>query len=343
MVTNLLRPWILARLLTGGAAAILLVVATLTAWRVLRHWRVGATTEGQIALERRAELVATVVQAALAMTIGGLVLTVLGADRTAPAIRGAMCAYGVFASTDGGFLALATSALASFACAMWLVVHRLDLRMPTPTLTRGKFLALFSVAPLVWLDLWVASRFALRLDLEVVASCCSSGLDSARQTIQGAGADGAYTPFLFAVGATAAAAGTAFWARRRPHHASAWTAAVASLVAAAASVPAILGYVAPHVYESPAHQCPFCLLHADVGAIGWPLFGALFAGTVVGAALGLVSALERRAGDASQSQALRRRLGGAGAIAWAIVLVLTVTPVLRFTLTTGGASLFGHG
>ena len=55
MITNLLRPWILARLSSGAAVAILCAVAVVVAWRVLSRWRIGTTSEGQLILERRAE------------------------------------------------------------------------------------------------------------------------------------------------------------------------------------------------------------------------------------------------------------------------------------------------
>ena len=62
---NLLRPWVLARLFSGAATVALCLIGAIVAARVLRYWRVGATSEGQLALERRAELVAAVVQVAL--------------------------------------------------------------------------------------------------------------------------------------------------------------------------------------------------------------------------------------------------------------------------------------
>ena len=69
MLTNLLRPWILARLLSGAAVLALVIYGAVVAWRVLKHWRVGKSSEGQLALERRAELVATIVQVALSIAV----------------------------------------------------------------------------------------------------------------------------------------------------------------------------------------------------------------------------------------------------------------------------------
>lgn len=334
------RPWLLARLATGALAAVLCGMALVVAWRVLRRWRLGATSEGQLALERRAELVATLVQVALVVSLGGLALTVLVADRSAQSIRGAMCAWGVFESTAVGFWPVATSALSAMACALWLVLHRLDLRLERPVLTRAKFGALNLVTPLVVLDLATFATFAAQLDFDVVASCCSVGLDGGSPLRRGAeGGPGALL-FGAALAFTFGAGALLTVNARRPSMVLSFVGALASLPAAGLTLGATLFYVAPHAYELPHHRCPFCLLHAHVGGIGWPLFGALFAATVLGLASGLVAALRARAGEPMQVDASLRALGRLGALGWLVVLVSLVFPVASYWLRTG-SSVFG--
>lgn len=343
-VDALARPLFMARLLTGLTAAVLCALAVWVSIRVLRHWRVGASSEGQLALERRAELVATLVQAGLMLALLGLTLTVLAADRSADAIRGAMCAYGVFDSTAVGFAPLLTAGIASLGCALWLVLHRLDLRLQTPVLTRTKFLALFVVAPLVWIDAGTFVAFSRGLDFDMVASCCSVGLDGGAIGRWGADSGGGNGALLFwiASGLGLAAAAALLWASRdrAGSRFSALAATFLSLGAAAAMLPAVLLYVAPHAYETPHHLCPFCLLHADVGGIGWPLFGSVFLGTALGAGAGLVELLRARAGEPDAVSDLRARLGRWGAFAWTAAVLLAAAPVIRFSLITEGASLF---
>ena len=337
----LARPLFMARFLSGATAAVLCVVAIWVALRVLKRWRIGSSHEGQLALERRAELVATLVQAGLMLALMGLVLTVLAADRSADSIRGAMCAYGVFDSTGLAFWPLLTSVIASLGCALWLVFHRLDLKLERPVLTRTKFTALFALAPIVWLDLAVFLGFAGQLDFDVIASCCSVGLDGGVLGRWGADSSRAgSTIFIAAVALSLAAAAALLWTRRRPGIASSATAALLSIGAAATMVPAILLYVAPHAYETPHHLCPFCLLHADVAGIGWPLFGTVFAGTALGTATALVEAFRTRSGEPDAVSSLQGRLGRWGALAWAFAAVCALAPVVRFAIISGGASLF---
>lgn len=341
MLTNLLRPWILARLLSGAAVLALVVYGAVIAARVLRHWRVGKSSEGQLALERRAELVATIVQVALSIAIVDLALTVLTADRLTDSISGAMCAYGVLDASPWGFVALTLSGLAAGACALWVVLHRLDLELKAPVLTKRKFVGLFVLAPLLAADLFATLRWALDLDMQVVASCCSIGLDGALGSSGAAGGG----PHTLAAGLgfafTVLAALTAAWAWRRPSRAAAYAAAISSALGLAAAFPAVLWFVAPHAYETPHHLCPFCLLHADVYGIGWPLFGALFGAAVSGLALGLVELQRGASGDGAVVSALERRLGGAAAIGWVAAILLAAFPVVRFAVISGGASLFG--
>ncbi|MEZ4339794.1 MAG: hypothetical protein R3B82_24500 [Sandaracinaceae bacterium] len=339
MLTNLLRPWIVARLLSGTAAVILCTVGVVVAIRVLRYWRVGATSEGQLALERRAELVAAVVQVALAVSIANVASTVLSADRLTHSIRGAMCAWGVFDASPWGFAALGTSIAAAAGCAFWVVLHRLDLRHARPTLTRRKFYALFLILPLLAADLVATTEWVLDLDMQVVASCCSIGLDDALATTGGAESGPRALSAWLALGAAGLAALLAFATWRRPGRLVALVAGFVSAIASVLALPAILGYVAPHAYESPHHLCPFCLLHADVGGIGWPLFGALFAAGVFGVAIGLVET-QRRAGEAEHVDGFERRLGGWASALWTVTILIAAAPVVRWAVISGGASLF---
>jgi hypothetical protein len=345
VATNVLHPLLLLRLVAALVVAALVLAGARVAWQVLARWHVGQASEGQLVLERRAELVATLVQGALGATVAGLALTVLTADRLAPSIRGAMCAYGVFGSTETGFVALATSAVSAATCTLWVVLHRLDLRLATPALTRRKFMFLLWISPVVLADLVAQLRFVLELDFSVVASCCSTSLDGAAAVVTHAASSGARTlAGGLALTAALGAAGAALVTRRAPSALAAWTVGALSLVAAAAAMPAVLWVVAPYTYESPHHLCPFCLLRAEAAGLGWPLFAALFAGTVLGSALALVESQKRAAGAAVEGAAMQRGLAGWAAGAWLLAVALAATPVVRYLLRSGGASLFGdHG
>lgn len=175
MTQNLLEPWVLLRMVAGLVA--LLLCAAATARKVLRHFDVQRATEGQLALERQLELAATFVRVGAVVQVLALVLSVLGADRMSRAVRGAMCAYGVFGANAWGFRSLAATGLVALVAGVVAQVYAFDARVRSLDLARPLARLTLVMAPLAAVDLALAGEFLLRLDLTAVASCCSVQLD----------------------------------------------------------------------------------------------------------------------------------------------------------------------
>lgn len=342
MSTNFLNLWILARVTQVGVATLLCVAGALLGLRIVRQWQPGLSSEQQLVLERRAELVASVMQVALLLEVMGLGLAVLVADRMVGGIRGAMCAFGVLTSVPTGFHGLLASTLAAAACALWVILHRFDLRLEAPALTRRKFVCLIPVGALALGDLALVLAFAYQLDFEVIASCCSVWVDAA---VVHAGAAKLLLPPIWAGGLGVAAAVIAALAStaaaRKPGRATAWIACGASALAPAAMLPAVLGVVAPHALGTPTHLCPFCLLHVQGGGIGWPLFSAMFLGCVLGMGIGVVELNRVAAKDTVVVRTMQRSLGYWSAVSWLCALACGALPVVRFLLESGGVSVYG--
>ena len=197
------------------------------------------------------------------------------------------------------------------------------------------------VAPLLVLDFAAASRFALALDFRVVASCCSTGLEGARAIVLGAGGGARTTAFALFAGASAGAIVLSLAARRTSGPRIALGAALLGSLAAVSSVPAVLGYVAPHAYETSQHLCPFCLLDAEGGYLGWPLYAALFSGTALTLAVGLAALAMPAVSEKDAVLTMLRTTLLRMAVAWSIALTLAIYPVAHYAWVTGGASLFG--
>jgi hypothetical protein len=343
---NLLEPWIFLRLAVGVVTAALFARGAWVSARVLRHFDVARATEGQLALERQAELASTFVRVGSVLAAGSLLFTVLAADRLSHSVRGAMCAYGVFGASRYGFAALAASVFLALAAGTLTQLFALDTRVRDLSLVRPLAMLSIAVAPLALLDLALNAQFFLGLDLTVVASCCSVGLDgaaaSASTFVQGP------RQLVTTVGPliVAASAITAWLVSTRGGGRHGTRAVVLSGLLAVAALPFALGAavleVAPHAFELPGHLCPFCLLRSDVYGIGYPLFGSIFLAVIWGAGAA-IGALLLRLRPESSSPALaafvRPRLRGQ-AIAWLVALAVGAFPVLRYAIVTGGASLF---
>ena len=341
--SNLLDLWILARVVLSLAALAMVGVGATMAGRLAWQWRSGDSGQRQLRAERQAELVATTLQVAMLFSVGGVLLTALMAERLTQTIRGAMCAYGVLASTEAGFAALIASTLAALGGALWRLFHRFDLSLRRPVLTRRKLIAALGVAGLVAVDAYLTLRFVLQLDFEVIASCCSVFLDGDVAAFQAAKLPltRASVGFLGALAGIVAIT-SALAAARRPGPLRGLLALTASLLAGVLGLAAIIWVVAPHIYATPYHVCPFCLLNSTGAWVGWILFPAVGVGLTLGLGIGVVELNRRAAGEDDVTDALVTRLGRAAALAWGIALVVALGCVLGYVLRAGGVSVFGE-
>lgn len=335
---NLLEPWILLRLVAGAVAALLFVRAATTSARVLRHFDAARASEGQLALERRAELAATFVRVGAVVQVLALLVGVLGADRLSRGVRGAMCAYGVFDASPWGARSLVASVAVALAAGVLGQVAAFDARLPTLRLARPLAWATVALAPLSLVDLGLVWAFLGRVDLSVVASCCSVGLDEPAAEAGAAVGGPRVAASALALSLVAAGIVTALVAARRPTGPRAWLAGAVSLLGLPFAIAAAVLEVAPHVFETPTHVCPFCLFKRDAAFLGYPIFGAMFLAVVWGLGAAASGAFAR--GAAAEFGAFARPRLRRVAVAWAVALALGVAPVVRWAFVGGGASLF---
>jgi hypothetical protein len=126
---------VMALLLTAWLGAATLLWAAAFATTLLRHWNLASGARRQIELERRTHLVATLLTLVMLAQAVALPLMVFNADRTAPLLVGAMCAFGSFNASVYGFPALYAKLALFFAAVVWLALHHADLRAPDYPLT----------------------------------------------------------------------------------------------------------------------------------------------------------------------------------------------------------------
>ncbi len=338
-MTNLFQPWILLRLASAITIAVLFVRASTTGLRVVRHFDVARSSEGQLALERRLELAATYARVAAIAAAFDLALGVLTADRLSQSLRGAMCAYGVFGASPYGMLALGLSIGLALAGGLLAQLHAFDARLPRLDLAKPLAALTLVVAPLAIAHAAAAALFLLDLDLTATASCCSLELDGPEGAL-GALSTGTPRAGISALGAgvVLVAAIAAVLVARRPTRGKLGLAAAVALAAGVLGSAAVVLGVAPHAFEAPHHLCPFCLLRFDVHGIGYALFGAIYLALVWSLGAG-VSGLAARAQSPTLERFTRERLRRS-AIAWAVALLLGAAPVLRYAWVTGGTFLF---
>jgi hypothetical protein len=339
-MNNLFEPWVLLRVGAGLVTTLLFAWGAWIALRALRHFDVSCATEEQLALERQIELSGTFVRVGTVVQVASLALTMLAAERLSHGLRGAMCAYGVFASNGLGFPALFATIGASLAAGVLAELYAFDARVRGMDLVRPLAYATLAFAPLAALDFALTARFLTKLDLSVVASCCSVNLDAAAAGNTGYASGPREVATALAPAAIVAAIAVALLAARRPTPPRVTLAGALAVLAFPVALAACVLEVAPHAFEVPQHVCPFCLLKPDVLGLGYPLFGALFLAVVWGGGAAVAALIGRGPAAAAVLGPFARALLVREAVAWGIVLVLGALPIVRYAIVASGAPLF---
>ena len=257
------------------------------ALRILRYWNIQSGSELQIRLERQTYLVSTLLGFALCAELVSLLLFVYTAENLSGQFVGAMCATGVLNVNGFGFPALILKIAIFFLAALWLLLNNVDQRGYDYPLVRLKYGLLLAIAPLTVAEAVVQTVYFLRLEPDVITSCCGS-LFSGNQ---GVAAELASLPvklalvLFYGMGGALLLSGLAF--RHRLVLGPLF--AVGNLLGFGIALTAIIAFLSLYVYENPHHHCPFCLLKAGYDYVGYALYLPLFAATASGLGAGLLA------------------------------------------------------
>lgn len=301
------QPGVLALLATSALVAAFLGLAAGFGLRILRRWDLRSGSDLQLALERETYLVSTLVAFALAAEVVSLFLFVFTADGLHGRFAGAMCAAGTLNAAPGGYATLLLKIADCLLAGVWLILNHADTRGYDYPLIRVKYALLLVLAPLVWIEAFLAFRYFTGLKAEVITSCCGSLFSQGQGGLAG---DLAGLPERTAMAVLAAAlaalflAGGVFLRTRRGGHAFGLLSGLAFLAGAAS----LVSFVSVYIYELPTHHCPFCFLQAEYGHVGYLLYGTLLGGGISGLGTGALMPFRRRASLAGLLPHLQRRL-----------------------------------
>ncbi|CDI01908.1 conserved membrane hypothetical protein [Candidatus Competibacter denitrificans Run_A_D11] len=283
----LITPAIIAlHLITAGVTGTV-VLAGGFAVQILRSWDIHSGSELQIRLERQTYLISTLLGFALCAELLSLVLFVHTAENLSSQFVGAMCATGVLNVNAFGFPSLLLKIAVFFLAALWLLLNGVDQRGYDYPLVRLKYWLLLAIAPLTVAEAMAQTVYFLRLEPEVITSCCGSLFGGQ----QGVAAELASLPakptiiLFYTMGGAMLVLG---WAFRRGL-ALGLLFAAGNVLLFGVALAAIIGFLSLYVYENPHHHCPFCLLKAGYDYLGYALYLALFAAVASGLGAGLLA------------------------------------------------------
>jgi hypothetical protein len=324
----LFQPAIIALLLAAGLGFAALCLSAPSAWALARHWDLRSASDRQLTLERRTYLLSTLMRFILVAQLAALLLFVFNADRMAVQFVGAMCAVGTLQANAYGLPALMAQLLLFFAAALWLVIDHADNQARDYPLVRIKYaLLLIVLLPLVSLSLGLQLMYFGNLRADVITSCCGSLFSSDAPTVAGelAGLSPALAmPVWLVVMLLTIIANAAVWFDCRRAIVAA-LAGLSSALAFVVAIAAIISFLSLYIYEHPHHHCPFCILQAEHGYIGYALYLPLFTASVCGMAVGVLALFRHKPGLHSILPALSRRLAAVATLGFTLFLGLSLS------------------
>ena len=313
----LLSPSIMALVIVSAVVVSMLLMATVFALQLLRHWDIDSGSELQLRLERRTYLISTLLGWVFASELVSLLLFVHNAESMSGQFVGAMCATGVLNVNPWGWPTLFLKMAIFLSGAAWLALNRLDNQGYDYPLVRLKYGLLLLILPLVLADFVVQLLYFTDMDPDVITSCCGSLFSADAEGV--AAEVSAVQPStamlaLYSRGARVLASGA--WYAHRGSGGGVF--ALLSLLAFIVALVAIVSFIALYVYEHPHHHCPFCVLKAGHYFAGYWLYIPLFLATALGLSAGLLGRCRR---IPSLSSAVERELPR---LTWLALLLFTM-------------------
>lgn len=316
-----LHPAVLTLIMVSVLVGFILVYASVHGLQILRWWDLTSGSQRQLALERQTYLISTVVAYAMAAETISLFLFVYTAEKIHGLFSGAMCAAGTLNVDFFGYPTLLLKMVNCFLCGLWLIVNRVDTRGYDYPLVRVKNAFLLIITGLVLTEAVLQLLYFGLMRSEVITSCCgtlfSSQASAPRSDLASWGPRGSMIGF-YAAAALTGATGLYFLWRRR----AGGLFAALSLVLTVLGLSAVLSFVSPYVYESPAHHCPFCLLKEEYRYVGYPLYAALFLGGITGTGVGVIGWFRTKSSLRAVIPSVQRRLGLVSLVSFAVLAAL---------------------
>jgi hypothetical protein len=279
------HPGTLALLLGSLLTSAMLCYSAYEGVRIIRHWDIKSGSELQLELERRTYLVSTFMGYALGFQLLSLFLFIYTVDTLSPLFVGAMCAAGSLKVNGFGYPTLVVKIVGCLLAGLWLLVNFTDNKAPDYPLIQTKYWLLLCIAPVLLAETAVQAGYLLSLRPNIITSCCGTLFTTDANTVI---ADLLAFPrplsqiAFFASAAITMALGSAVYLKAK----GAGLFSFASLCHFLISIGALISFISIYFYELPTHHCPFCLLQAEYGYVGYPIYITILLSGVTGLGTG---------------------------------------------------------
>ncbi|MDM8557144.1 hypothetical protein QUF75_20680 [Desulfococcaceae bacterium HSG7] len=288
----LVNPAIIGLALCSFMVSVAAIYASVLGVQIIRQWNLKSGSQKQLILERKTYLVSTVLNYVMGCELFSLFLFITMADRIHTLFIGAMCAVGTLNANEFGYVTLIFKAMNFIFCGIWLTVNYLDNKGYDYPLIRFKYKLLLSITPLIVAETVWLLNYLIRLEPEIITSCCGTLFNEDAQTVAG---ELAHLPsyktkiFFYACLIFTLGVGIYFYFMGK----GAVILALLNTALFFISLASVISFISLYYYELPTHHCPFCLIQKEYHYIGYALYLSLFLAMIMGASLGVINRFKK--------------------------------------------------
>jgi hypothetical protein len=289
--------------------------------QILKGWDIESGSERQLVLERQTYLISTLLAYAFGFQLFSLFLFIYTADHLHILFVGAMCAAGSLYVNSYGYPALILKFVSFILAGLWLIMNYADNKAYDYPLIRKKYFFLLLIAPVILLEAVFQWNYFLRLNPDVITSCCGSLFSVGTETMASEIASLPSIPMkmvFFLSVASIVGSGLYFYLKDRGGYLFASLSATGLFI----SILSIISFISLYYYELPTHHCPFCILQREYGYIGYPLYLSLLAGGVSGMGVGVLMPFRNIGSLSGTLPPFQRRLALISSILYFIFVVM---------------------
>ncbi len=267
----LLSSEVIVYLLSETILFMLLILASIATFGLLRKWNFTNFTTEQFSLENRSYLVMTIIFMVMVLKVILLPYFVYTIDNLSSLIPGAMCGAGVVKANAYGNPLLLLKIVILFLSGLWLSINSMDLKERDYPYIKVKSWFFIFIFSLLSVEFVLDILYFTHIETTNPVSCCS--------VIFGQTGGGNGLPFgldvskllilfylLFALVVLTVLSDLVVMSL------------VATLLFGIISYYAVVYFFGTYIYELPTHQCPFCMLQHHYYYVGYLLWGLLLLG-----------------------------------------------------------------
>jgi hypothetical protein len=230
-----------------------------------------------------------------------------------------------------------------FFSGYWLLLHRLDIQSESYPLVRVKYFYLLFLVPLLVVDALLQSLYLYFLEPDVITSCCGVIFRPSKgdgyNLLDPYSTTGLLSLF-YTMATVLLIAGLRIYLllKRNGKHVDVRLIAVYSAGWALffpVAIWAVTVVFSSYIYAMPFHRCPFDILQAEYGYVGFPIYLLLFTATFLGTGCGVAHAVSRREGLSASVLSFQSLAVPASLVLLLLFLLTTGYAPLRYILAGG--------